>query len=143
MISIHDNEVQSYTIDLANKTIRLDTTWSYKERSERTAVEFRGVIAHHLVGANNWQNVLTSIEEKSLEAFISENNALLEEMKPCCWPCHYEDLDQLVQYLRKEEARYFQLWAAIGLDGWVLAQEMEYIALDDAPQVPYDHFDIY
>jgi len=30
MISIHDNEVQAYTVDLKNKTIRLDTTWSYK-----------------------------------------------------------------------------------------------------------------
>jgi hypothetical protein len=46
MISIHDNEVQSYTVDLKNKTIRLDTTWSYKERSEHTAVEFRGVFTH-------------------------------------------------------------------------------------------------
>ena len=118
MIDIHDNEVQAYTVDLKAKTIRLDTTWSYKERHERTAVEFRGVTAHHLVGANSWQNVLTSIEEKSLEAFVSENRELLTEMQPCAWPCCYKELAELVQYLREQEARYFILWSAHRL-GWL------------------------
>ena len=149
MISIHDNEILAYTVDLANKTIRLDTTWSSKERSEHTLVEFRGVLTHYFIGDCH-QNVLTSIEEEPLEIFLSENLALLQEMKYTCWPCMYaHSYDEcgnenlLRQRLQEEQVKYFRLYAAIGVDGWVLAREMEFIALGDSPQAGYDHFDIY
>ena len=144
MISIHDNEVLSYTVDLKNKTIRLDTTWSYKERSEHTMVEFRGVFTHYLVGANDYQNVLTDIEEEPLEIFALDNDALLKEWKDTtCWPRLYQDTGDMLRQLGEEKLRYYKLYAAIGLEGWVLARKMELIPLDGQPQEGYDHFDIY
>ena len=131
MISIHDNEVQSYTVDMRNKTIRLDTTWSHEDKREHTVVEFRGVTAHYLVDAT-YQNMLFSIEEDSIDTFIFDNKPLMQKSIHTCWPCFYGNLDELEQYLRKEEARYFVISASIGLNGWVLAREMEYIALEVA-----------
>ena len=131
MISIHDNEVQSYTVDLKNKTIRLDTTWAYKEDREHTAVEFRGVMAHYLLGANNWQNILNSIEEEPLETFLLEYETLLEQEKNTGWPCLYKDKGDLLRKLREEQMCCFRIYDVIGLAGWVLAREMEFIPLED------------
>jgi len=143
MIDIHDNEVQAYTVDLANKTIRLDTTWFYKEHGERTAVEFRGVLAHYLIGANNWQNVLSSIEHVPLETFLLENGPLLAEQKNTGWPCIYDDKGDLLLQLREGQMNCFRIYAAIGLNGWVLAREMVFIPLDYQAQEARDHFDIH
>jgi len=142
MIDIHDNEVQAYTVDLADQTIRLDTTWSYKEHSERTRIEFRGVMAHYLVGANNWQNVLFSIEEEPLEALLSEFGALLEEQKNTGWPCIYEDKGDLLRQLREQQMVCYRICDSIGLNGWVLAREMEFIPLNYQAQEARGHFDI-
>ena len=129
MISIHDNEVRSYTVDLMNHTIRLDTIWAWQDQKEHTLIAFRGVFTHYLVGAV-YQNVLFSIDEKSLEAFFLDNGALLAEWKnTTCWPWEYQDTEDMLRRLRQEQLRYFRLDAAIGLEGWVLAQEMEFIAL--------------
>ena len=143
MIAIHDNEVQSYTVDLKNHTIRLDTTWAHEDRREHSLIEFRGVMAHYLHGANNWQNVLNRIEEEPLETWFLEYEAVLEAAKGIGWPCLYEDRDDLLRQLREEKMECFQIYDVIGLYGWVLAQEMEFVAMDETPQASYNHFDLF
>lgn len=121
MLDVHDNEIVSYEVDFKEKEIILKTI---SEKDEIVQVLFKNVLAHFFEDGGH-QNIIFDIITNTIEDFIEENGELLEEKQQYCWPIFFESLNELQKYLEKREYKYFILQASNGLNGWVLAKEIE------------------
>ncbi|MFS0673508.1 hypothetical protein [Ornithinibacillus sp. 179-J 7C1 HS] len=121
MLNVHDNIINSYKVDLENKVIVLHT----KSVDGRLVnVVFTDVLAHvfrnHLYGS-----IILDIEEEDLGQFFGQNRGLLKEKKDYCWPIDYNDVKELEHKLEEEHYSYYIILASYGLNGWVLAKNVE------------------
>ncbi|KUP22394.1 hypothetical protein [Paenibacillus sp. DMB5] len=104
MISIHDNEITSYQVDLKNHKIILYT--EAPSNSERVEVSFEDVLAHRFETQLEG-SIILDIQEYGLNRFFENNNELLEKQKDYCWPMHYDSIDELSIQLMKEGYLYY------------------------------------
>ena len=124
MISIHDNEVISYQVDLRNHKIILYTEAS--NNSEEVAVLFGDVFAHQFENQIEG-SIILDIKKKGLNLFFKENKELLETQKNYGWPTIYENTDELSRRLIKEGYLYYVILSSYGLSGWVVAKQFDVI----------------
>lgn len=121
MISVHDNKIVSYQVNLEKEEIRIHTL---TESGNNVYIVFSGVLAHFFETQIS-NSIIFNIDEYPLLDFFKENKKLLEEQKPYCWPICYENIKELEETLIKENYIYYNICASYGLSGWVLAKKLE------------------
>lgn len=121
--SVHDNEVHAYRMVFPKKTLILETAY----QTEKTDIRFAEVLAYSFENAGE-QNVLFEVVESSLEEFIR-------------WYSEHPDTQQAFEYgfpiegmknpgavldsLKAQGYRYYEVNASVGLDGFVIAKGIE------------------
>ncbi len=105
------------------RDVALDAPFEY------TDVVFRGVFAYHFQ-QDTPTNIIFGIEEVAVTDILEKSQGLLDAGRPYGWP-HIEGSPKpnLEVYLSASDVRGFEISSSYGLDGWVLAQSMEFIAV--------------
>jgi hypothetical protein len=130
-LSIHGNFLVSYEVLCEQREIRLHTEYrdvALDAPFEYTDVVFRGVFAYQFQ-QDTLTNILFDIEEVAVTDILEKSQALLDAGRPYGWP-HIEGSPEpnLEVYLSANDVRGFEIASSCGLNGWVLAQSMEFIA---------------
>jgi len=115
--SIHDNHVLSYMVDCQERQITLCTVYPHAEPPERTDIIFSGVAAHHFE-RGDMVTILFDVQEVSPEQVYAEYGDLFERNKTYGWPEVQRDT---------EAVKGFLISSSYGLEGFVLAQEMQLV----------------
>ncbi|EJS58413.1 hypothetical protein CN327_02770 [Bacillus cereus] len=121
MISVHDNTIISYQVNLETEEIRIHTI---TESGRNIYIIFSNVLAHFFE-THLSSSIISNIDEYPLLDFFKENKKLLEEQKPYGWPISYDNITELEETLVKENHVYYNIFASYGLSGWVLAKKLE------------------
>ncbi|PED10370.1 hypothetical protein CON01_32730 [Bacillus thuringiensis] len=121
MISVHDNTIISYQVNLEKKEIRIHTL---TELGKNVYIVFSDVLAHRFNTQISY-SIIFNIDEDPLSDFFKKSKKLLEQQKPYGWPTNYEDIKELEETLVKENYIYYNICASYGLSGWVLAKKLE------------------
>jgi hypothetical protein len=96
---------------------------------EYTDVVFRGVFAYHFQ-QDTLTNIIFDIEEVAVADILEESQALLAAGRPYGWPrIEVSPQPNLEVYLSANDVRGFKIESSCGLNGWVLAQSREFIAV--------------
>lgn len=122
MNSIHDYEVERYSIDFKKNTIVIEV--SYKENKKQ--IIFHSVFCHKFYEEMAY-SIVSDIEERPIENFFTENKDLLTQTKSYAWPIMYDTLQELEEKIKDSGVHYHVLSSAYGLNGWVLAERVEII----------------
>lgn len=118
MLSIHDNEIVSYEVDIRKSTIKIQTL----DGDElTTTIEFTDVLAH-VFETQLQGSIIFDISTFEVSRFLENNKELLEKQKNYGWPMHYEKKEELLEHLQNEKYNYFVISASYGLNGWVIAK---------------------
>ncbi|MGH0512119.1 MULTISPECIES: hypothetical protein [Bacillus cereus group] len=121
MVSVHDNIIVSYQVNLEKEEIHIHTL---TESGRNVNIIFSGVLAHFFE-THLSSSIIFNIDEGRLLDFFQENKKLLEEQKNYCWPMLYDNITELEETLIKENYVYYNICASYGLSGWVLAKKLE------------------
>ena len=114
---MHDFFLNSYSVDFEAKKIILNLFYEENENK----VCFTDVLTHSFDTILQ-KNQILSIEEYTIDYFITQNYEMIIDMQPYCWPIYYETMPELKQTLLKNQYKYFIIYSSYGLNGWVLAK---------------------
>ncbi|WP_395090455.1 hypothetical protein [Armatimonas sp.] len=90
---------------------------------------FHGVFAYHFQ-QDTLVNIIFGIEEVATANILTDHKVLFDAGRPYGWPQIEGKLQaNLEAYLSENEVRGFEIASSYGLEGWVLAQSMEFIAV--------------
>jgi hypothetical protein len=130
-LSVHDNFLVSYEVLCEQREIRLHTEFRDGRLDgpfEYTDVVFRGVFAYHFQ-QDTPTNIIFDIEEVAVTDILEKSQALLDAGRAYGWPrIEGSPEPNLEAYLNANDVRGFEISSSYGLDGWVLAQSMEFVA---------------
>ena len=135
MSMVHDSIVKSYEVNFDNDTLNIRTeyfsdTVHDEVVYEATCIVFSGYLAHSFYCAMK-DSVISDLEETSVHDFLKREHERLDLCKPFGWPICYEDFDdhigELCDYLLQNSYRIFYLNAVIGLNGWIIAKEVDLV----------------
>lgn len=121
MLSIHDNEILSYEVDLQNSKIKLHTIGGHND-SVNIIIEFTDVLAH-MFETQLQGSIIFDISTLEISRFLKHNKELLEKQKNYGWPMVYESLDEFLEHLQHEKYNFYVISASYGLNGWVVAKD--------------------
>ena len=124
MSKIHDNIVNSYFVDFENRNIVFNTVYYGNDIQEMAIITFNNVTSYFLKNGLN-ANIIFDIEETDLDYFIKDNKHILEKEKNYGWPFLYENEEELIKILIKNNVKYYIIKSSYGLEGWILADEMK------------------
>ena len=124
MLSIHDNEVMAYEVDLKKNQIILHTQYKDGGLIKNTDIFFYDVLVH------SFQNelggsILFDIEKYDIDIFLKRNMDLLKKKKNYCWPMSYDTEEELVERLTAGQYCYYVISSSYGLNGWILAKRYD------------------
>ncbi len=126
MSMVHDNVILSYEVDLQNERIILHTRYDDSRSVEETDIIFTDVLNHwfeqQLKGS-----IIFDISESEISHFVKENSELLIKNKAFGWPMMYESIDDFERLLTDEKYKYINLSSSYGMNGWVLAKNLDII----------------
>ncbi|PAV28916.1 hypothetical protein CIL05_14935 [Virgibacillus profundi] len=121
MLSVHDNKIISYNVNLKNKVIKLQTQ---SEEGKLINIVFSDVLTH-VFEDQLYGSIILDIEKQDLEQFFYKYKDLLEDKKAYCWPIDYNESTELERKLIEEKYAYYIIFASYGLNGWVLAKKLD------------------
>ena len=126
--SVHDNFVYALSTHLERRFLVLHTQYRDGEGPyELTDVRFFGLVAHHFEHVAG-PSILMDIEEVDPGSVIERWHELFERGKNYGWPPgKFIDLTDLSRVLREQGVRGYLVMSSCGLDGFVLAQGVEYL----------------
>ena len=126
--SVHDNNVYAYSVLCEERRIVLHTeSYPYGNPRQHTDVHFTGVLAHYF--ADELQgNILSDVTEVDPEWVTAEWAGVFAERKNYGWPdgIEYREPDELPALLRQRNFRAYRVSSSYGLQGWVLAEAVEF-----------------
>jgi hypothetical protein len=123
-LSIHDNQIISYTVNSHKREIHFQTVYKDKEPYEYTDVIFSGVIIYHFE-CDNFNSIILDIDEVSLEEVYSQYESLFFKLKNYGWlSIDFETKEELIQKMKIENIKAFRINTSYGLDGWIWANCM-------------------
>jgi hypothetical protein len=131
MRSWHDYHVTGYSVEGEKRRITFDVSWPYDSSADirRASIVFyevEGYFLEHDLGGN----VLYSISEEQLEAFLLQNTERFEKEKKWGWPLFWRgDIGTTLERLNSRNVRCFAISSSYGLSGWVLAAKVEHHAI--------------
>jgi hypothetical protein len=142
MRSWHDYHITGYFVEGERRRITFDVSWPYDLSTDikRTSIVFSGVEGYffeHDLGVN----VLYSISEEQLEAFLSQNAERFEKERKWGWPLFWRGaIGTTLEHLNSRNVKCFAISSSYGLSGWVLASRVDHyaVAANDSPdETPY------
>lgn len=119
MSSIHDYEIDRYTVDFKKNTITMDT--SYKQYKKQLL--FQGVFCYKFYEEMSY-SIIFDLEERPIENFVKENQELLTQTKKDVWPIMYDSLEELEAKIQTANVAYHVLCSSYGMNGWILAEKV-------------------
>ncbi len=123
-ISIHDNQLTSYSVLCQKREIHLHTTFLDSEPYEYTDVIFSGVVIYHFE-CDNLDTVIFDIGEAELEDIYAEYESLFSRLKNYAWITFtYESKEDLIRKVREMNVKAFTINSSYGLAGWIWAESM-------------------
>ena len=126
-ISVHDNFVLSYTVKCQERQITFHTVYIDREPYEHTNIVFTGVLASHFEH-DNFKTILFDVEEETLEQVYTAYREVFEHNKRYGWPnIDYNTEAELIATLKAQNIKGFLISSSSGMDGLVLAQEMQIV----------------
>lgn len=120
MKQIHDSKIVNYQIDFESLKIEMTIV---SEREEKEKIVFEDLYAFHFEDQLP-NSILLDIVEEEIDLFVVENKELLEKGKSYYWPMDYNDIKELVHYIKKNNYHYYKVQASYGLNGWVMSKRM-------------------
>lgn len=119
---VHDNKIQSYTVDLNNEILKMVTCW---EDKENTIIEFTGLLAHKFEDVIT-SNIIFGIYQTSIQSFIDEEEENLTKALKYGFPTmEASNCDELREVLENEKYKVFWIDSSLGLCGYVIAKEIK------------------
>jgi len=128
---VHDNIITSYNVDFESEILTIKT--QYYSAHERTDVIFEGYLTHIFHGVMS-NSMLFGIEEYPLDIFLRDEQQILSELKNCSWPITYKNEKELINYLQNNNYKTFSITATLGLYGWVLAKQMDFVVVSPSSE---------
>jgi len=122
MVDIHDNIIESYLVDLENRKIIFFTV--FKTFQEFTTIEFSNVMGH-LFSNQIKDSMIFDIENYSVEEYLKIDNELFDDIELYDFPFKYNNENELIDILNKNNQRFYIINPSCGLYGWILAEEMK------------------
>ena len=122
-ISVHDNFVESYSVDAGKREIILHTVYRDGGANETTDIIFSDVAAYRFTG-DNFQTILFDVTETTIEEVLKMNQSIFEAEKNYAWPIHYESETDLLEKMSSQDMRAFLIHSSYGMGGWVWAKSM-------------------
>lgn len=123
---VHDNVISSYEVDIKNKTLTLHT--NYYEQ-EHTDINFTGVLSHRFEDVIQ-NNIISGIYNTSIESFFDEYKEQILEWIRYGFPASVNDIVELAKKLNQENYKVIELDSAQGLNGFVIAKDIEIIIIN-------------
>lgn len=126
-ISIHDNRLLSYCVSSDTGEILLHTIYEDAEPYEVTDVIFSGVVAYHFA-QDNFSTIIFDVQETDAAAIYGSNKEQFAIGQKYGWPGTWNGSEaEALAYLLAHRVKGFVLSSSYGMNGWVLAQEMNKI----------------
>jgi hypothetical protein len=134
--NVHDNFIYAISIHLEERVVILHTHYRDGDSpNEFTDVCFRGVIGHCFQDVVA-PSILLDIEEVPPRWVVEEWRAVFERGVNYGWPSlNHRDVDELCRLLEAKSTIGYRVMGSCGLDGFVLAQGVEYRQRNE-PVVP-------
>lgn len=125
--NVHDNFVYALSIHLEQRVLVLHTQYRDGDGPyDFTDVCFSGVIAHYFQDVAA-PSILLDIETVSADWVVGQWRDVFERGKNYGWPpLNHRDLDELCRLLIQQRFIGFRVIGSCGLDGFVLANGVEY-----------------
>ncbi len=123
MRSWHDYHLTGYSVDGPGARVVFKVSWPYDTDTDVKAasVTFTGVAGYffeHDLGSN----IVYSISESPLGAFLAEYSQQFEQQREWGWPLFWKGTaDETLKHLSEKMVRCFEVSSSYGLSGWVLA----------------------
>ncbi len=117
---LHDNRVAGYQVDLRARTLTMDTV---TEAGAPVTVRFTGLLAHQFENVER-ENILLDLEEITAAGFLEQNRELLDRALPYGFPV-LASREELGRLMEERGIRAFEIYASLGLTGFVLAEDVE------------------
>lgn len=131
MNNLHDYIIKSYTVNFEEKKIILEVSNDIKEKQ----VVFHNIFTYKFYDEMPY-SVILDLEERLLDDFFSEKEELLQQGEksvwPIVWPIMYDSFEELENEIRNANVAYQVLYSSYGMNGWVLAEQVEVIDLSKA-----------
>ena len=119
-ISVHDNQLLSYSVFSDKREIRLHTVF----KDELTDVVFSGIVAYHFEG-DNFKTIIFDIYESELEEIYDEYENLFSRLKNYQWiNINYNSKAELLEKLKADNIKAYVIHSSFGLSGWIWAKDM-------------------
>lgn len=128
MRSVHDNMLNAYSVNGVEKRIVLHTFFDQASPVEYTDVVFEGVLDHYFR-----DTVLPSIifDVKHADAahvLKRDFGLILEGHRRGGWPSFFAStIPEMVDRISAAGCSIYSIESSYGLDGWVVAQSMQFI----------------
>ncbi|KMM61124.1 hypothetical protein ACH95_07825 [Bacillus glycinifermentans] len=120
MKKIHDSKILNYRIDFEYSKVEIKAV---SEQEIPVKILFEDFFAVHFEDQLP-DSILLDIVEGEIEAFAIENKELLDQRKDYYWPMDYDDIEELINFIKKNGFRYYKIQASYGLNGWILSKRM-------------------
>ena len=127
MSIVHDNTIQSYTVDFETDTLIIKTLHCTDKTQEKTNVIFTDYLAHTFDGEMKG-SIIFDIREYQLEHFLREELNMMREQRRFGWPMYYKTENELIEFFQTNGYKVFEISSSYGLCGWVFAKQMDFIA---------------
>ena len=127
----HDHIIEKYQVNFKDKTLVVETRY-FDDRfpenmiNEKTDIVFSQYLTH-VFGSAMSGTVIFDIKERPLSHFLKSEKITLEISKSSAWPMWYETEEELCSFLQENEFKAFHIGSSYGLNGWVIAKNMELI----------------
>lgn len=121
MLSVHDNRIQSYTVDGVARSITLNTI---SESGACVGVLFSGVDAY-CFERDNLSSIVFSIESVPLQELLSKRSKQLADGEQWGWPGWWNtSAEARARHFEAEQLRAYEIRSSFGLVGWVIAKDL-------------------
>ncbi|WEG18948.1 hypothetical protein PQ478_10805 [Alkalihalophilus pseudofirmus] len=120
MSTVHDCKLLNYQVDFERSRLEINVL---DEEEKNVKIIFEDLFTFHFEDQLP-NSILLDIVEEDVHLFASKNKELLHRSKDYSWPMNYENIKELVRYIKQNNYTYYQVQASYGLNGWVLAKRL-------------------
>lgn len=117
---VHDNQINAYHVDIANKTLTLETIYYDKEKTD---IVFTGLMAHSFENVI-YCNIILDITQVTIDHYINSNKDQLAQSLRYAFPACFDSVDALKERLQKENYNIYEISSSLGLCGTVIAKDI-------------------
>ena len=123
MISIHDDRLVEINISAERREVLLNTI--AETGGQRKQIRFSGVVGYHFQD-DNLKTILFDIVRVDATEVIRKNEEKFQDGIRIAWPGIWNvSSEAALEYLQAEQVHGFLIQPSFGMEGWILAKDME------------------